>query len=56
MLSRLKFLLSVASTFTFTCNILLKKIFGKISSVHKKKLIKKLIEFQKQIFNFMKLG
>ena len=53
--SKLTFLLSVARTFIVTCNIFLKKIFGRIRSIHIKTLVKKLMDFQKQIYNFMGL-
>ena len=53
MSSKLTFLLSVAITFIVTSNILLKKIFGRIQSVHIKTFVKKLIDFEKQIANFM---
>ena len=56
MSSKLTFLLSVAITFIVTCNILLKKIFGRIRSVQIKTFVKKLIDFEKQIANFMSLG
>ena len=41
MTSKLTFLLSVARTFIVTCNILLKKILGRIRSVHIKTFVKK---------------
>ena len=56
MLSKLTFLLSVAITFIVTCNILLKKVFGRIRSVHIKTFVKKLMDFEKQIANVMYLG
>ena len=54
-LSRLTFLLSVARTFIVTCNILMKEMFGKIRNIHIKTFIKKLMDFEKQISNFMSL-
>ena len=54
--STLTFLLSVASTSIVACNILLKKISGRIQSVHIKTFVKKLMDFEKQISNFMSLG
>ena len=56
MSSKLIFLLSVAITFIVTCNILLEKIFGRIRNVHIKTFVKKLMNFEKQIPNFMSLG
>ena len=56
MSSKLTFLLSVAITFIVTCNILLEKIFGRIQSVHIKTFVKKLMNFEKKIPNFMSLG
>ena len=56
MSSKLTFLLSVARTFIVTCNILMKKIFGEIRSVHIKTFVKKTNQFGKQISNFMSLG
>ena len=55
MSSKLTFLLSVARTFIVTCNIFLKKIFGRIRSIYIKTLVKKLMDFEKQIYNFMSL-
>ena len=56
MSSKLTFLLSVASRFIVTCNIFLKKIFGRILNVHIKAFVKKLKDFERQISNFMSLG
>ena len=59
MSSKLIFLLSVVRTFIVTCNILLKKILGRIGSVHIKTFVKKkLMDFEKQILktDFMSLG
>ena len=56
MSSKLAFLLIVARTFIVTCNILLKKTFGRIRSVHIKTFVKKLMDFEKQISNFMSLS
>ena len=52
MSSELTFLLSVVIIFIVTCNILLKKIFARIQSLHIKTFVKKLMEFEKQIANF----
>ena len=52
----LSLLLSFAITFIVTCNILLEKIFGRMRNVHIKSFVKKLMNFEKQIFNFMSLG
>ena len=56
MSSTLTFLLSVAITFIVTCNILLEKIFGRIRNVHIKTFVKKLMNFEKQIPNFISFG
>ena len=48
--------MSVAITFIVTCNILLEKIFGTIRNVHIKTFVKKLINFEKQIPNFLSLA
>ena len=56
MSSKLPFLLSVAVTFVVTCNILLEKIFGRIQNVHIKTFAEKLMNFEKQIPNFISLG
>ena len=45
MASKLTFLLSVARTLIVTCNVLLKKIVGR-----------KLMDFEKNISNFLSLG
>ena len=55
MSSKLTFLLNLAITFLVTCNILLEKIFGRIRNVHIKTFVKKLINFEKQIPNFLNL-
>ena len=56
MLSTLTFLLSVASTSIDACNIFLNKTSGRIRSVNIKTFAKKLMDFEKQISNFMSLG
>ena len=56
MSSKLTFLLSVAMTFIVTCDILLKKTFGRIQSVYIKTFVKKLMDIEKQMANFMSLG
>ena len=53
--SKLAFLLSVARSFIVSCNIFLKKISGRIRSIHIKTLVKKLMDFEKQMYNFMSL-
>ena len=54
---KLTFLLSCAVTFIVTCNILLEKIFGRMRNVHTKKtFVKKRMNFEKLIPNFMSLG
>ena len=56
MSSKLTFLLSVAMTFIVTCDILLKKTSGRIQSVYIKTFVKKLMDIEKQMANFMSLG
>ena len=56
MSSKLIFLLSVAITFIVTCNVLLQKIFGRMRIVHIKTFVKKLMNFEKQMPNFMSLS
>ena len=56
MSSKLTLLLSFAITFIVTCNILMEKIFGRMRNVYIKTFVKKLMNFEKQIPNFMSLG
>ena len=56
MSSKFKFVLSVAIAFIVTCNILLEKIFGRMRNVNIKTFVKKLMDFEKEIPNFMSLG